>query len=253
MDLGLKGKVALVTGGARGIGAGICEVLAEEGANLVVNYRSDPDECEAFAYGLGEAHGVEVLAVQADISREEEVEMLFEKALSRFSDIPLVVNNAGAMGRSAFAHMETAEWMRFVDTNLNGMFYVSRAFCRHRLAVKGPGRGVNVLSKSAVSTNSTNNVHYCATKAGGIGLTRGLTNELMAEGIVFNAIMPGYVRSHSAKFESGTEVGEQRRSLIPSGKFGTPREMGDITAFLLSERASQIAGVILDATGGLLL
>jgi NAD(P)-dependent dehydrogenase (short-subunit alcohol dehydrogenase family) len=254
LNLQLKGKVAIVTGGARGIGAGICEVLAEEGVNLVVDYRSDPEECEAFAENLGKTHGVKTIAVQADISVESEVNKLYGRAFEAFGGVDLLVNNAGVMGRSPIESMPLSEWNRFIATNLTGMFMMCQAFIRHCLEQKKGGRCVNVLSKSAISTNSTHNTHYVTTKGGALALTKGLANEMTKNGIYFNAIVPGYVQSHGTAHGKGTSPeAERKRLLIPTQTVAQPKEMGYITAFLLSPLASQMAGAIVDVTGGLLL
>ena len=254
MDLGLQGKVAIVTGGARGIGAGISEVLAQEGANLVIDYRSDPQECESFAERLAQQYGVKTIAVQADISRPEEVEMLYARALEAFGGVDRLVNNAGVMGRSPIEEMPLSEWQRFMDTNLTGMFLMSQKFIQHCLAEKKGGRAVNVLSKSAISTNSTANTHYVASKGGALALTRGLANEVTKHHIYFNAIVPGYVMSHGTAHGRGTSPeAERKRMLIPTQTVAMPIEMGYVTAFLLSDKASQMAGAVVDVTGGLLL
>jgi NAD(P)-dependent dehydrogenase (short-subunit alcohol dehydrogenase family) len=253
MDLGLKGKVAIITGGARGIGAGISEVLAEEGATLVIDYRSDPVECEAFTENLAKTYGIRTIAVQADISKPENVERLFATAIEAFGGVDLLVNNAGVMGRSKIEEMPLSEWQRFLDTNLTGMFLMCQKFIQHCLQEKKGGRCVNVLSKSAVSTNSKDNTHYVASKGGALALTRGLANEVTQYGIYFNAIMPGYVESHHAWHGVLSPEAERKRQLIPTKTIAQPKEMGYITAFLLSDKASQMAGTIVDVTGGLLL
>jgi NAD(P)-dependent dehydrogenase (short-subunit alcohol dehydrogenase family) len=253
MDLGLRGKVAIITGGARGIGAGISEVLAEEGANLVIDYRSDPEACERFAHDLGKTYGVKTIALQADISVEENVHRLFARAIDAFGEVDLLVNNAGVMGRSPVEQMPLSEWQRFMDTNLTGMFMMCQAFIRHCLSRQKKGRCVNVLSKSAVSTNSTANTHYVASKGGALALTRGLANEMTKRGIYFNAILPGYVANHSSWSGELSPEQERKRLLIPTQTIAQPKEMGYVTAFLLSDKASQMAGAVVDCTGGLLL
>ena len=253
MDLGLRGKTAIVTGGARGIGAGISEVLAQEGANLVINYHSAPEECEAFARKMAEQYGVKAIAVQADIRYQEEIDKVFAAAIDAFGGVDLLVNNAGVMGKVPVEDMPKSEWDRFIDTNLSALFLTGQTFVRHCLREKKGGRCVNVLSKSAVSTNSTGNVHYMASKGGGLMLTKGFANEVTKYGIYFNAILPGYVISHGTDFDKGTEEAEKKRLLIPTQKYGTPIEMGYVTAFLLSDKASQMAVSIVDCTGGLLL
>ena len=253
MDLGLRGKTAIITGGARGIGAGISEVLAQEGANLVINYHSAPEECEAFAHSMEEKYGIKSIAVQADIRYQEESDKVFNKAIEIFGGVDLLVNNAGVMGKVPIEEMPKTEWDRFMDTNLTALFLTSQTFIRHCLEEKKGGRCVNVLSKSAVSTNSSGNVHYMASKGGGLMLTKGLANEMTKHGIYFNAILPGYVISHGTDYDKGTEEAERKRLMIPTQKYATPIEMGYVTAFLLSDKASQMAGSIVDCTGGLLL
>ncbi len=255
MDLGLAGKTAIVTGGAKGIGAGICRVLAEEGANIVVNYRSDPELCEAFARGLAEETGVKTIAVQADVSTEEGCDTVWKAALGAFERIDILVNNAGGGFRKPFTELDYADWRRVQDNSLNSQFLMSRRFTDHCLPANRGGHIVNVLSKSAITTNSTHNTSYVSAKGGALALTRGMANELTPLGIIVNGIVPGYVINSKGTFNPETNPYAKKliEEIIPTKRFGTPREMGNVVAFLCSERASQIIGAIVDCSGGTML
>ncbi len=254
MDLGLKGKYAIVTGGAKGIGAGISEVLAEEGANIVIDYRSDPEYCTKFAVDLAERYGVKIIAVQADVSIHEEVDKLYATAFSAFPQIDILVNNAGGGGVSKpFGELEIADFRKVQDNNLNSAFMMSRIFVRHCLERKSTGHIVNVLSKSAVTTNSYNNTSYISAKGGMLSMTRGLAHEVARYGIYVNGILPGYVENSKGSHQVGHERGDRVVQYIPTGRFGTPREMGNVVAFLCSEKSSQMIGAIVDCSGGTML
>jgi NAD(P)-dependent dehydrogenase (short-subunit alcohol dehydrogenase family) len=254
MDLGLTGKTAIVTGGAKGIGAGICEVLAEEGANLVINYRSDPAHSEAFAQALGKRTGVSTLAVQADVSRTDDVEALFSAAFAAFPTVDILINNAGgSAARKPFQDLEIEDFRRTQDNNLNSAFMMSRLFVRHCIAHEKGGHIVNVLSKSAVTTNSFDNTSYISAKGGMLAMTRGLAHEVARHGIYVNGILPGYVENSKGSHQLGSERGARVIAFIPTKRFGTPREMGNVAAFLCSEKSSQMIGAIVDCSGGTML
>ena len=195
-----------------------------------------------------------VVHLKGDVGDVEAMKaMVAELAAKHNGCLDFLVNNAGVMGKIPIEDMPKSEWDRFMDTNLTALFLTSQTFIRHCLKEKKGGRCVNVLSKSAVSTNSSGNVHYMASKGGGLMLTKGLANEMTKHGIYFNAILPGYVISHGTDYDKGTEEAERKRLMIPTQKYATPIEMGYVTAFLLSDKASQMAGSIVDCTGGLLL
>jgi len=255
MDLGLGGKVAIVTGGAKGIGSGISEVLAEEGANLVIDYRSDPEYCEQFASELAKRCGVKIVAVQADVSRADEVEKLYAAAFAAFDGIDILVNNAGGGGGipKPFYNLEIADFRRVQDNNLNSAFMMSRIFTKYCVNNKRGGHIVNVLSKSAVTTNSFNNTSYVSAKGGMLSMTRGLAHEVASYGIYVNGILPGYVENSKGSHRIGSERGDRVIQYIPTKRFGTPREMGNVVAFLCSEKSSQMIGAIVDCSGGTML
>jgi NAD(P)-dependent dehydrogenase (short-subunit alcohol dehydrogenase family) len=255
MDLGLKGKIAIVTGGAKGIGSGISEVLAEEGCNVVVDYRSDPEYCEKFAKELAEKCGVKTLAVQADVSEASQADKLFEAAFKKFGSIDILVNNAGGGTGTpkAFWDLEIADFRRSQDNNLNSAFMCSRLAVKYWVANKMAGHIVNVCSKNAITTNSYNNTSYISAKGGMVSMTRGLAHEVAHLGIFVNGILPGYVENSKGGHKLGAERGDRVIQYIPSKKFGTPREMGNVVAFLCSDRSSQMIGAIVDVSGGTML
>jgi len=250
MDLGLKGKVVIVTGGARGIGAGICEVFAQEGANVVVNYRSKPVESEAFAKDLAEKYGVQTIAVQADMGEEENILQLFDETYKAFGTVDIVVNNANFMNDSN-GPIETFDPKKFQvaeRASIEAVMITSRELVKHCKEKGKAGHIVNVLSKSAFWSSSTNNTSYIAVKGANFTFTRGLAHEVAKDNIYVNAIIPGYV------FNSRTDTTSDRfkRTLqyIPMKRYGTPLEMGYMTAFLCSDKACQCNGAIVDCTGG---
>jgi NAD(P)-dependent dehydrogenase (short-subunit alcohol dehydrogenase family) len=255
MDLGLKGKVAIVTGGAKGIGSGISEVLAEEGCNLVIDYRSDPEHAEKFAADLAARCGIKAIAVQADVSRAEEVDKLYEAAFAAFGCVDHLVNNAGGGTGppKPFWNLEIADFRRSQDNNLNSAFMMSRVFVRYLVENNRVGNIVNVVSKNAVTSNSYNNTSYISAKGGMLSMTRGLAHEVAHLGIRVNGILPGYVENSKGSHKIGHERGDRVIQYIPTKRFGTPREMGDVVAFLLSDRSTQMIGAIVDVSGGTML
>lgn len=254
MDLGLKGKVAIITGGARGIGAGISEVLAQEGAHLVIDYRSAPEECEAFAKRLSEQYGVKTVAIQSDISTKEGVDRVYDCAMQMFGTVDLLVNNAAVLGNQKIEDITLDSWQKFMDTNVTAVFLMSQRFIQICREQKKGGRAVNVIAKGFYAITDGGMSEYVTSKGGAYSFTRSIAKEVAPDGIIFNGLVPGYVNSHFANFEDGSARSERRRQNLPRKMFASPRDMGHVTAFLLSETcATQVIGVIMDATGGLLL
>ena len=254
MDLRIKGKNAIVTGGSKGIGAGICEVLAEEGVNLVVDYRSDPEGSEEFVAKLN-GMGIKAVGVQADVSIEEGVDKVYECALEHFDRIDILVNNAGRGIHVPFNELTVQQWRNTQDVCLNSQFLMSHKLVKLCLEWGTGAHIVNVLSKAAFTTNSTGNTAYISAKGGGASFTRGLANEVTQFGIIVNGIVPGYVHNSRGAFNPETSAYAKKliEEFIPTKRFGTPREMGDVVAFICSPRASQIIGSIIDCSGGTML
>ena len=255
MDLQIKGKVAVVTGGTKGIGRGCCDALAGEGVNLVINYRSDPANAEKVKKEIEEKFGVQVALVMGDASKVETVDAIFDKAIEVFGDVDIVVNNAGGGGTERakpFEDQSYENWRACQDNTVNGQFLMCRKFVGYwKKAGKG-GHIINVLSKSCLMTNSIMNQPYASAKGALLALTRSLAHEVTPYGIIVNGIVPGYVqteRSHAV----GTERYKKMLPLLPTGRFGTPYDMGVVVAFLSSPLSNQIIGAVVDCTGGTLL
>lgn len=253
MDLGLSGKIAIVTGGAKGIGAGICRCLVQEGAAVVVNTHSNDEESKAFCAELAQAGTI--LPVQGDVSKEEDVETIFQSAVDAFGRVDILVNNAGVTDGYPVDKMTLAQWRRVIDINLTGTFLMCREMVRRCREAQQGGAIVNILSKAAVSSTTKGRTAYNASKAGGMGFTKALAGEVIGDGIRVNGVLPGFVRNSRTDrmFETDFEAMEIRRKRLPTQQFGMPEEIGVMVAMLASEKCKLAIGSIVDMTGGLLL
>lgn len=252
MDLQLKGKTAIITGGSKGIGAGISLVLAKEGCNVVVNYRSDEKTAQKFVDKLKRENGI-YSAVKADVSCEEGAQYLFKQAEKQFGTIDILVNNAaGGYLPQEFREISAEEWKRAGEGLLDPAFYMSRLFLRYCIENKRGGHIINLLSKSALLSGSVNNLAYVANKGALTALTRGMAKEFIRYGIYVNGIVPGYVRTERLHVD-GEERTERVRKLLPTGRFALPEEIGNVAAILASPLFSQMIGAVVDCTGGTLI
>ena len=253
MDLEISGKTAVITGGSKGIGAGICSALAQEGCNLVINYRSDENGANSFAKKLMQKYAVQVNAIRADVSKENEAERLMESAELNYGQVDILINNAaGGYHPNAFQNISAEEWKRAGEGLLNPAFYMSRLFLEHCLTQKKGGHIVNILSKSAILSSSVSNLAYVAYKGALTSLTRGMAKEFIPYGIYVNGIVPGYVKTERRHTE-GDERTERVKKLLPGGRFAKPQEIGNVAAILCSPRFEQMIGAVVDCTGGTLI
>ncbi len=253
MDLKLAGKTVIVTGGSKGIGAGICTVFAREGADIAMNYRSDTEGSERFAEKLRRQYKVKVAAIKADVTREKEIEKLYEKVFDEFGTADILVNNAaGGMAFKPFQEYTAEEWKRGEEGVLDPVFYMSRIFLRHCIDGGRGGHIINLLSKSAILSSSVNNLSYVATKGALVSLTRGMAKEFIPYGVYVNGIVPGYVKTEY-RHADGEERTERVRKLLPTGEFAMPEEIGNVAAILASPLFGQMIGAIVDCTGGTLI
>lgn len=251
MDLGLKGKVAIVTGGARGIGEAMCQVLAEEGANVVIADFGPLEESKTLAAKIEKETGVRTLAIKADISSEKDVKNLYSETLNKFKTVDILMNNAGKMGKTLIEDVTIEELMKYEKVNIEGLFLMSQAFIKICSDQKKGGHIVNTISKSAFTTSGSGNTPYIATKGAVFSFTRGLAKEVGSRGIYVNGIVPGYVLTDTTK--DLTERNEAMKKLIPIGRLATPREIANVAVFLCSKRAAQVMGAIVDVSGGTML
>ena len=217
MDLGLKGKTVIVTGGSKGIGSGISEVFAREGANIVINYHSNLVDCESFAKKLMDKYKCRITCVQGDIGNETDVKKIFDVA-ENFSDkVDILVNNAGRVYTSSIIDTSIEDWNNCLNDNLTGQFLMSREFARCTIPKKHKGWIVNVISKAAITSTTKRRISYVSNKAGELGLTHALAVELTEYGIHVNGVLPGHVRNSILKneIENNPKKYEQRINRSP--------------------------------------
>jgi 3-oxoacyl-[acyl-carrier protein] reductase len=238
----LEGKVALVTGGSRGIGAAISRELAAAGARVAVNYRSGKEAAKEIASEIG---GV---AVAANVGDPEEAKGLVERVESELGDVDVLVNNAGVTRDTLIARMSDEEWEEVIETNLRGTFNTCRAVARKMLRRRS-GAIVNLTSVVGIHGNP-GQANYAASKAGIIGLTKALARELGSRGVRVNAVAPGYIATELTDVLSE----EIRGSILgntPMGRLGDPEDVAAAVRFLCSDEAAFITGDVLLVDGGL--
>ena len=195
MDLGLRDRVALVTGAPCGLGRATCLALAAEGAHVAVHHFDRRDEAVALCGQLGERFGVRAFPVYADITGEADCEALFDAVVAAFGHVDILVNNAGLWPTSYLKDMSRQEWDHTVAVNLTGPFMLSRRMVRHLLATGRPGRIVNIVSQAAFQGATSGHAHYAAAKAGLVNLTVSLAREVAPHGILVNAVAPGMMET----------------------------------------------------------
>lgn len=253
MDLGFRGKTVIVTGGTKGIGSGITEVFAEEGANLIVDYRSNPEASEKFIADIAEKYNVEAYGIQADVSKPEDVLKIFDFAEEKFGRLDVLINNAGGSTETTLICDITMEdWQYALANNVTGMFMMCQEYARRMLAKERKGYIVNVLSKASLTTTTKGRACYVTNKAAEMGLTKQLAVDLSDKGIIVNGIMPGSVmNSFMSKWTEEQIAARAERS--PIKRLGQPYEFGKMVAFLASEQNQLSVGAPVDNTGGMML
>ncbi len=244
----LEGKIAVVTGASRGIGRAIAETLAAEGATVVVNYQSNAEAAEAVVSAITAAGG-RALAVRADVSDTTAAEGLIKAAIDAFGHIDIVVNNAGTTRDTLLLSMKEEQWDVVLATNLKSVFNVCKAAARPMLRRKQGGRIINISSVSGI-VGQPGQTNYAASKAGIIGFSKSLAKELGSRGITVNVVAPGFVLTDLTAGLSD-ELVQQTLGYIPLGRWGQAQEIAHAVAFLASDRASYITGVVLQVDGGI--
>ena len=254
MDFGFKGKTVVITGGTKGIGAGISEVFAQEGANLVINYRSDNEGSSTkFIEGLREKYGVRAIGVHVAVGTEEAARVLFDAAQKEFGRLDVLVNNAAGLADTKMCWEITLdEWNAAMQNNTTAFFINCKEFANRVMAEGHGGRIVNLLSKASLTTTTKGQMTYVTNKTAQMGLTKQLAVDLTDKGIICNGIMPGTVMNQSfAKISE--EAYKARLKRLPMGRFGQPEEFGKMVAFLASEQCQLAVGSVVDFTGGMML
>ena len=252
MDLNLRSKVALVTGGARGLGRAISLGLAAEGAAVAVNYRTRRDAAEGVVAEVRGRLGGRAVAVGGDVSNADAAERLAADTEAALGPIDILINNAGIWPTASVKDMTEQQWDQAIDTNLKGPFLMCRAVIRRWLAAGRKGRIVNIASQAAFHGSTTGHAHYAASKAGLITFTKSLAREVAPHGIAANAVAPGFMQTDMAA-QALAERGPEYLRRIPLGRFADPREVADVVVFLASDRAGYVTGATFDVSGGMLM
>lgn len=243
-------KLAIVTGGSRGIGRAICVRLAKSGMDVVLSYSSGEDAAKETVV-LCEAEGVRALAVRANVRSSEECEMLVKEALA-FGEgkIDVLVNNAGITKDNLVMRMSDSDLEDVLDVNLKGCFYMMRPVAKLMLRQKS-GRIVNISSVVGLYGNA-GQVNYAASKSGIIGMTKSLAKELASRKITVNAVAPGMIATDMTK-AIPEKAQEQMLAHIGFGEMGTPEDIANAVAFFASDEARYITGQVLEVSGGITL
>lgn len=248
----LSGKVALVTGGGRGIGRGIALALAKQGADVAIDYVSDPKEAQAVAAEV-RSLGRRSIAIQADVSKRAEVERLVAEVVRGLGHLDVLANNAGILSYGPFVDMAEETFDRVLAVNLKGQFLVAQAAARQMIKQGKGGRILNVASIASgqVGVGFPGIAHYTASKGGVIALTESIALELAPHGITANAIAPGAIETDMAKASLATPEGKAAfLKRIPLGRIGQPADIGAMAAFLASDEAGYCTGATFYVDGG---
>lgn len=246
-DKELRDRVAIVTGGSRGIGRAIAFRLAEQGARVVVA-DIDRKNAKKIAGELNRKH-LEAVAAPVDVTKEKSVNEMVEIALKAFKKIDILINNAGIMFRTRFLKIDLEEWENTLKVNLTGPFLCTKAVIP-LMKKNGFGRIVNISSSAGRSVSTLGGAHYTASKAGLLGFTRAVAKEAATFGITVNAVCPGLIdtqmsRDTTTKAELGAFIDS-----FPIKRLGLPEEIGDLVVFLCSQKAAYITGTSIDINGG---
>ncbi len=243
----LKDQVAIVTGASRGIGKATAIALATEGAKVVINYARSSAAAEALVAEI-QAAGGEAIALQADVSQEDQVNDLIEKTLAQWGQIDILVNNAGITKDTLLMRMKLDAWQAVIDLNLTGVFLCTKAVTKPMMK-KRRGRIINITSVAGLMGNP-GQANYSAAKAGVIGFTKTVAKELASRNIVVNAVAPGFIATDMTE---GLEADEILK-YIPLGRYGQPEEIAGMIRFLAADpAAAYITGQTFNVDGGMVM
>jgi NAD(P)-dependent dehydrogenase (short-subunit alcohol dehydrogenase family) len=246
MDLNLTGKVALVTGGANGVGRAICLALASEGAAVAVNYRRSAEEAQAVVGEIAREGGKSI-AVGADVSQLDQVKAMVAKVAGDFGGLDILVNNAGVAQRQRFAETTPEDWRRQIDTCLYGAIHCCHAAAPH-LEKSGSGRIVSLIGDSSRVGESGLSI-VAAARAGVIGLSKSLAREMGRSGVTANVVSLGLVETaHDRDWVEANR--EKLVRLYPLRRLGQPEDVAPLVALLASERGGWITGQVISISGG---
>ena len=242
-------KVALVTGGNRGIGKEIALVLAEDGYDIALNYRRETEELENVKNEI-ELKGVNCLLVKGDVSIFEDCEKMVKQTIDKYGKIDCLVNNAGITKDTLFLRMKEEDFKSVIDVNLIGTFNVTKQVVPYMTKAR-QGRIINLASVVGVSGNA-GQANYSASKAGIIGFTKSLAKELASRNILVNAVAPGFIKTDMTDVLK-EEQKEAILNVVPLKREGSPRDVANVVKFLAGEGSSYITGQVINIDGGMLM
>lgn len=245
----LAGRVALVTGGSRGIGKAIVWALAKEGAKVAFVYRSRKEDADQLVREL-ELDQRQALAIQADVSKKADSDRVIEEVLGKWEKIDILVNNAGVIRDGLLAVMKPENWQEVIDTNLTSVYN----FCHSALRPMMSARYGRIINMSSVAAHTANpgQANYAASKGGIEGLTRCLATEIAKRGITVNAVAPGFIETEMTEAVVNA-AGDQIKKRIPVKRLGKPEDIANAVLFLAGDESSYITGHVLTVDGGLTL
>ncbi len=241
-------KCALVTGGAKGIGAAICRALAKQGYNVAINYNASSEQAKALKNEISEFSNVEIFC--ADVSDSSQVQEMFTEINKVFGGVDVLVNNAGIAEQALFTDITDEMWQKMIGVNLTGAFNCCRQALPYMINNKS-GVIVNVASMWG-EVGASMEVHYSASKAGLIGLTKALAKEVGLSGVRVNAVSPGVIATDMLSSFSQEDI-DSLKGETPLNSIGTPEDVADTVAFLVSEKAKFITGQVISVNGGFII
>ena len=247
-DQSLSGRVALVTGSSRGIGACIAGCLARAGVKVGVNYHSHPEAARAVGEEIN-LHGGESLLVGGDVAQDASAKSAVEQVVERWGRIDILVNNAGINRDRLLVRMSPEDWDQVMDVNLRGAYLCSKYAMSHMIK-RRRGRIVNVSSVVGLSGNP-GQANYAAAKAGLIGFTKAVAREVASRNVTVNAVAPGFVTTGMVE-DLSEDARSQILSRIPMGRFGTAQDVAEAVLFLCGDGAGYITGQVLTIDGGMI-
>jgi 3-oxoacyl-[acyl-carrier protein] reductase len=246
--MGLSGKVALITGSARGIGKAIALELANHGAKIVINDILPKNEIDKTLEEFRKS-GDRAIGIRADITIFEEVESMVKEIINKFGKIDILVNNAGITRDSLLIRMKEEDWDTVININLKGTFNCSKTVAKYMMRQKSGGKIVNISSVIGLVGN-IGQANYAASKAGIIGFTKSLAKELAVRNINVNAIAPGFIETDMTKRLS-EKVRKDLQQQIPLKRLGTVKDIAKVVYFLVSDNANYITGQVINVDGGM--